>query len=76
METTTITIETTARRQKEPLAGAYFWLLVFFVVYCARPEDWIPGVAALHPAKIAGLFAFIAFLMSIGQLRRKVMKEI
>lgn len=76
METTTITVETAARRQREPLAGAYFWLLVFFVVYCARPEDWIPGVAALHPAKIAGLFAFLAFVMSIGQLRRKVMKEV
>ena len=26
----------------EPLAGAFFWLSAFYVVYCARPEDWIP----------------------------------
>ena len=30
--------------EREPLRGAYFWLTLFFVVYCARPEDWIPGL--------------------------------
>lgn len=77
METTAISVETpAAKQQKEPLAGAYFWLLVFFVVYCARPEDWIPGVAALHLAKVAGLLALVAFVMSIGQLRRGMVKEV
>jgi hypothetical protein len=31
--------------EKEPLAGAFFWLSAFYVSYCARPEDWIPGLA-------------------------------
>ena len=26
------------------LQGAFFWLSAFYVVYCARPEDWIPGL--------------------------------
>jgi len=54
----------------EPLGGAYFWLLVFFFVYCARPEDWIPGLAVLPMAKISGVFALLALLLSLGGARR------
>src|SRR5215472_661340 len=54
----------------EPLGGAYFWLLVFFFVYCARPEDWIPGLAILPMAKISGVFALLALLMSLGGSKR------
>lgn len=61
--------EDRTHRRREPLAGAYRWLLLFMVVYCARPEDWIPGLAALHLAKVAGILAFIAFLLSIEQVR-------
>jgi len=31
--------------KREPLAGAFFWLSGFYLIYCARPEDWIPGLA-------------------------------
>ena len=54
----------------EPLSGAYFWLLAFFVVYCARPEDWIPGLHELPLAKITGMLALVAFVLSLGQARR------
>ncbi len=65
-----------AEQQKEPLAGAYFWLLAFFLVYCARPEDYIPGLAHLHLARIVGFFALVAFVMSLGRLKQGFPKEI
>jgi O-antigen ligase len=54
----------------EPLAGAYFWLLVFFFVYCARPEDWIPGVHVIPMAKVTGVLAALAMLSSLGSSKR------
>jgi len=54
----------------EPQAGAFFWLSAFYVVYCARPEDWIPGLAYIPLAKISGIFAFLALLMSAGRSKR------
>jgi O-antigen ligase len=65
---------TVSARAREPLAGAYFWVLAFFVVYCSRPEDWIPGVSHLHLAKIVGGFALIAFVMSAGSLKNGLPK--
>jgi O-antigen ligase len=56
--------------RSEPLSGAYFWLLVFFSVYCARPEDWIPGVRFLPMAKITGVLAVLALLLSLGGSKR------
>lgn len=55
---------------REPLAGAYFWVLAFFVLYCARPEDWIPGLHYLPLAKIVGVFALLAFVMSLGRIKK------
>jgi O-antigen ligase len=57
-------------QSSRPLAGAYFWLLAFFVVYCARPEDWIPWLYVIPLAKITGVFAVAAFALSLGQARR------
>src|SRR5215472_1569445 len=57
-------------QRSEPLAGAYFWLLAFFVVYCARPEDWIPALRVVPLAKITGVCAVAAFALSLGQARR------
>ncbi|MGH9404131.1 MAG: O-antigen ligase family protein [Terriglobia bacterium] len=67
---------TAGKSAKEPLSGAFFWVLAFFVVYCARPEDWIPGVAHLHLALVAGVFALIAFVMSIGRMKEGLPKEV
>jgi O-antigen ligase len=54
----------------EPLSGAYFWLVVFFIVYCIRPEDWVPGLHVIPLAKISGIFAALALFLSIGRSKR------
>ena len=54
----------------EPLQGAFFWLSAFFVVYCARPEDWIPGLRYLPLAKISGIFALVGLVLSAGRAKR------
>jgi O-antigen ligase len=54
----------------EPLTGAFFWLSSFYAVYCARPEDWIPGLTYIPLAKISGIFAVLALLMSAGRTKR------
>ena len=55
---------------REPQAGVFFWLSAFYVVYCARPEDWIPGLALLPLAKISGIFALVGLLMAAGRTKR------
>lgn len=57
--------------QGEPLSGAFFWLSAFYAVYCVRPEDWIPGLNYVPLAKIAGLCALVALLMSAGRSKRR-----
>ena len=59
-------------KNSEPLKGAYIWLTVFYLVYCARPEDWIPGLQFVPLAKISGLFAIIGLLLSIGRSKRSL----
>ena len=44
-------------RFADPTRSAFFWLTGFFIVYCARPEDWIPGLKYLPLAKITAIFA-------------------
>ena len=54
-----------------PLGGAFFWLSAFYIVYCTRPEDWIPGLGYLPLAKITGVLALLALFTSIGRTKRK-----
>jgi hypothetical protein len=54
----------------EPLAGAFFWLSAFYIVYCARPEDWIPPLKYIPLAKISGICALLALLTSAGKAKR------
>jgi hypothetical protein len=56
--------------EREPLAGAFFWLSAFYLVYCARPEDWIPGLEYIPLAKISGIFALLGLLTSLGRTKR------
>ena len=67
-------------RQRRPrrnlLVGAYVALLILMVVYCARPEDWIPGLNVVPLAKIAGVLVLFAFLFSLGQFRLSLPREI
>ena len=59
-------------REKVKAVGMDFlWLSAFYIVYCARPEDWIRGLGFLPFAKITGIGAFVAFLLSSGKGKRK-----
>lgn len=70
MDMTATLPQAAAESNQEPFSGAYFWLVAFFVVYCARPEDWIPGLHGLPLAKITGLFAFLALVLGAGAWRK------
>lgn len=56
--------------KKETLTGAFFWLSAFCFVYCARPEDFIPGLSYIPLAKITGFLALVALLASLGKAKR------
>lgn len=54
----------------DPTKTAFFWLSAFFVVYCARPEDWIPGLKYAPLAKITAVLAMWGLFQSIGRTKR------
>lgn len=54
----------------DPTKGAFFWLSMFFVVYCARPEDWIPGLKLFPLAKITAILAMWGLFNSLGRTKR------
>ncbi len=56
--------------KREPLTGAFFWLSSFYAVYCARPEDWIPGLKYIPLAKITAILALGGLLASLGKTQR------
>jgi putative inorganic carbon (hco3(-)) transporter len=58
-----------------PFKLAYKFVLLFMVIYFARPEDWIPGVELLHLAKVVGLLAILAFLAELGNARQRWPRE-
>jgi O-Antigen ligase len=64
----------TARRTRFPVSDptrtAFFWLSGFFVVYCGRPEDWIPGLKYLPLAKITAILAMWGLFTSLGKTKR------
>lgn len=63
-----------ARRGR--LVGVYGALLVFIFIYCARPEDWISGLSSVPLAKIAGIFAVVAFVFSLRHVHQRFPQEI
>jgi putative inorganic carbon (HCO3(-)) transporter len=74
------TVSQPSQKRKMPrptqLAEAYVSLLLFMVVYCARPEDWIPGLSNVPLAKIAGVLALAAFVLSLGRIRQRLPNEV
>ena len=54
---------------------AYASLILFMLVYCARPEDWIPGVGHIPLAKVTGLIVILTGLVSLGQSQRRLPRE-
>lgn len=60
----------TSFRVSDPTKNAFFWLSAFFVVYCARPEDWIPGLKYLPLAKLTAIPAIWGLFASWGKTKR------
>jgi O-antigen ligase len=60
-----------ARKEKEVLRGAFFWLSAFYFVYCARPADSIHFLSYIPLAKITGMLAFLALVMTAGKTPRR-----
>lgn len=54
----------------DPTKSAFFWLSGFFLVYCARPEDWIPGLKYIPLAKITAIMAIWGLFNSMGRTKR------
>ena len=54
----------------DPTKGAFFWLSGFFMVYCARPEDWIPGLKYFPLAKITAILAMWGLFTALGKTKR------
>jgi hypothetical protein len=46
------------------------------VIYCARPEDWIPGLSHVPLAKITGILAMLALVFSLRHIRDRMPREI
>lgn len=55
---------------KEPMPLAHAGVLLFMAVYCVRPQDWIPGAAAMPFAKISGFLALASFFVNVLLERR------
>ena len=62
--------------QRNPLLGAYVALLLFMFIYCARPEDWIPGLSHVPLAKVTVILALLALLFSLQHIRQRLPPEI
>jgi O-antigen ligase/polysaccharide polymerase Wzy-like membrane protein len=60
----------TSFRVADPTKMAFFWLSAFFVVYCARPEDWVPGLKYFPLAKITAILALWGLFNAIGKTKR------
>ena len=61
--------------RRKPLVGAYLALVLFMVIYCARPEDWIPGLSTAPLAKFTVGLALLALVFSIGHIRWRLPRE-
>ncbi len=68
--TATVPGTRTAVRMSDPTKSAFFWLSGFFVVYCARPEDWIFGLKYLPLAKITAIMAMWGLFNALGRTKR------
>jgi O-antigen ligase len=62
--------------RSEPLGFPFLGLVLFMIVYFARPEDWIPGLAAVPLAKITGILIFVALGFSLGTIRWHVPRAV
>jgi O-antigen ligase len=59
-------------RAAQILNGAFFWLSAFYLVYCARPQELIPGLGTLPVAKLTAALALVSLGLSVGRSSRKL----
>lgn len=57
-------------KKPDPTRWTFFWLTAFYVVYCARPEDYIPGLYYVPLAKITAAFTLMAIVSASGRTKR------
>lgn len=57
---------------KTKFSFAFFWLASFYLVYCGRPSDLIPGFGSIHPAKLTAGLAILSLLFSIRTASRQL----
>ena len=60
------------KKKGEALNGAFFWLMAFYFIYCARPQDYISVLAYIPMAKITSVFAILGLLASAGKTPRNL----
>ncbi len=58
--------------KEETLSGAFFWLSAFYLFYCARPADSIPGLAVIPLVKITLGFAALSLLRNSSPTSRRL----
>jgi hypothetical protein len=57
-------------KMSDPTKGAFFWLTAFFIVYCTRFQDFIPGFSYLPVAKVPAIMAMWGLFNSLGKTKR------
>jgi O-antigen ligase len=62
----------TSKGRAKITGAAFLWLSAFYVVYCARPEDWVSVLGVVPLAKITGIMAFLAFVFGSSKGNRKL----
>ena len=61
-----------AKQVRKVGGTSFFWLSAFYLVYCIRPEDWVPGLAIVPLAKITAIAAVLAFVVGAGRTERRL----
>ena len=56
----------------DPTKSPFFWLTGFFIVYCTRFEDFIPGMQYVPMAKITAIMAMWGLFNALGKTKRTV----
>ncbi len=62
--------------RRKPHLVTYASLLLFIVVYCARPGDWIPWLSDVPLAIISGALTLLALMFSFRQFRHSLPREV
>jgi len=61
----------TSFQASDPTKSAFFWLTAFFIVYCTRFQDFIPGLPPYIPwAKVPAIMAIWGLFTAMGRTKR------